>query len=68
MVDYCRTACEELAQETGRKLKYAASPYLADPKDKSWIELSETVGVYANSCAYHSMKLLYAARIARARL
>ena len=35
MVDYCRTACEEFAQEAGRKLKYVASPYLADPKDKA---------------------------------
>ena len=68
MQNYCKLACEEFAQESGRKLQFAATPYVTEPPCEKLDFLLANPGKYAESCAHHLMKLLYGARMARCEI
>jgi len=65
MISYCQTACNEFADERGHKFKSAPTPYAPELPRGQVEELEAQPGVYADSCAHHLMKLLYAARQAK---
>ena len=65
MISYCKTACNEFADERGHKFKSAPTPYAPDLPRGQVEVLEAQPGVYADSCAHHLMKLLYAARQAK---
>ena len=68
MVDYCDTASSEFAAERGHKFRKADTPYAPElPRDQTEA-LEAQPGEYAETCAHHLMKLLYAARQAKAEV